>query len=355
MAVVVSTPNGNQDGEGGGTTAGTRVSGSGVRPTTSLLEHSQNVVTPEDHRVFEIAKCGCDCWYCSDCCERKGYNLRARLIPVLETFTGLMMLTLTIDPQLFATPQAAYLWVKRERGISRLMRELDRGGHLHSRRYFYVVEFQRETEQAHFHVLVDASRIPKAAIDTAWDRLRPPTAGPPAPNRPGFGMTRFSVPRFEGGPVHAARYATKYLAKVPEHGWPAWVLAMGAEIRVPRYQTSHGFWNLPRRPATSTGRTRKLARVSYAQRTRECGMFCNVFEHAESINEETGEVRPGRLWRGRINLPAEDLHRIAPQGEKGRPRLRIAARTVGEMLQTLRAVAGMPIGVISGMRMGASV
>jgi hypothetical protein len=327
---------------------------SAARPAgpSTLLEHSQNVVTAPDLAEFEISKCGCDCWYCPDCCERKGYNLRARLVPVLETFTGLMMLTLTIDPQLFPTPRAAYLWVKRKRGISRLMRELDRRGHLHSRRYFYVVEFQRETEQAHFHVLVDATRIPKPAIDAAWSRLRPPTAGPPAPNRPAFGMTRFSVPRFEGGAVHAARYATKYLVKAPESGWPDWVLAMGARVRVPRYQSSRGFWCLPPRPKASTGKPRALVRVSYAQRIAECGTACNVFEKTETINEVTGEVRPRLLWRGRIDLPELNLRRLSPHTGHARPRFRVAAATPGQLLQALRAATGIPVRVISGLHAG---
>ena len=320
--------------------------------SSSLLEHSQNVVTEPDGSIFEVTKCGCDCWYCPDCCERKGFNLRARLIPVLETFTALMMLTLTIDPELFDSPRDAYLWVKQKRGISRLMRDLDRRGHLYTRRYFYVVEFQHETEQAHFHLLVDAARIPKPAIDSAWSKLRPTTAGPTAQNRPPFGMTRFSVSKFDGGALHAARYATKYLVKPPKSGWPSWVLGMGSETRLPRYQSSRGFWNKPPTTHVATGKTRNLVPRTYGQRITECGTASDVFESTESIDEITGEVRPARTWRGRIGLPSDRLAELAGDLEAKRPRLTLRAASGGDLVRQLQKAAGEPIRVLSGVRLG---
>lgn len=352
MAVVVSTPNRDKEKEDGGTLGGARVSGPDDGPPSSLLEHSQNVVTEPDESVFEVTKCGCDCWYCPDCCERKGYNLRARLIPVLETFTDLMMITLTIDPELFESPREAYLWVKKKRGISRLMRELDQHGHLHTRRYFYVIEFQQETEQAHFHVLVDAVRIPKSAIDSAWSKLRPTAAGPIAQNRPPFGMTRFSVPKFDDGALHAARYATKYLVKSPEAGWPLWVLGMGTDARLPRYQSSRKFWNNPPSEHVSTGKTRELIPRTYGQRITECGTASNVFESTELINELSGEVQPQRIWRGRIELSIDHLAELADDLEAKRPRLTMRAANGRDLLKKLRKAVGQPIRVICGASLG---
>ena len=320
-----------------------------ARPGCSAsLEQLQNVVTLPPDRVFELARCGCGCWYCPDCCERMGYNLRAELVPILETFTGLMMLTLTVDPELFPSPRSAYLYVRERRGISILMQALDRGGHLHTRRYFYVVEFQRETELAHFHLSVDASYIPKAAIDDAWSKLRPKAAGPPAPNRPAFGMTRFSVRKFDGGPVHAARYATKYLVKAPEHGFPAWVLAMGAVQRLPRYRASRGFWGRPTRPRREPQSERTVTPRTYEQRRTECGTACDLFGLDEHVNELTGEVIRLRNWESRLAIDGGIIGVISPAAKPGARRTTLIASGVSACIASLELAAGEPIRVISG-------
>lgn len=317
---------------------------------TPLLEQFQNVVVGEDpqKRVFEVRPCGCDSWYCADCCERKGYKLRSRLIPVLETFTGIMMLTLTIDPTLFGSPRDAYFHVRAKRGISELIRRLVHAGHLHSRRYFCVLEFQKDTEQAHFHALVDATRIPKRALDDAWSRLRPRDAGPPSTDRPAFGMTRFSKPTFESA-LHAARYATKYLVKAPRYGWPGWVMALGAEKRVPRYQASRGFWGESRkRPAKRTVKKRTATPRSYEERTADCGVTSNLFELGERIDESTGEVQPLRLWKSRLSIEEDRLAALMDSADNGRVSLRIVARNAGECIDAIRRAAGHPVSVIAG-------
>lgn len=335
MAVVVATGSAD-DGR-------RRTAGREAPPPSSSLEYFQNVV--EEEQTFLLAPCGCDCWYCPDCCVRKGYNLRAELIPVLETFTGIMMLTLTVDPELFASPRAAYLYVREKRGISELMRRLHDGGHLHSRRYFYVVEFQQHTEQAHFHVLIDASFVPKGAIDEAWSRLRPAAAGPVAANRPAFGMARFSVREF-GGPLHAARYATKYLVKTPESGWPSWVLAMGSDRRVPRYGTSRGFWNRERRPSNPTGRTRTCEPRTYAERIEDCGVTSNLFEVAETIDVETGEVIGRVRWLARLGVDDELLQSFMPDGGGGRV-VELIATGPQACMEAIQRAAGHPVAVIA--------
>lgn len=318
---------------------------------SSLLEPSQNVVTVEgeDLRVFEVSPCGCDCWYCPDCCKRKGYRLRAELIPILKTFAGLMMLTLTVDPMLFPSAREAYLYVRGQRAISRLMRDLHRAGHLHSPRYFYVVEFQKRTEQAHFHVLVDATRIPKEAIDAAWSKFRPSGAGPVAANRPAFGMTRFSMPRFEGGAEHAARYATKYLVKSPDHGWPSWVMAMGKRKRVPRYQTSRGFWGRMSEPARPAESTRTTDPKSYAERVAECGSTSNLFEAVEFIDESTGEVERSLRWHARLPQPVAFLRDLLASAEPGAVRLRLVGRDAAGCIEAIKAACGRAVGFVNGV------
>ncbi len=318
------------------------------RGRPGLLEQSQNVVTAgRENRCYEIARCGCECWYCSDCCQRKGYTLRARLIPALETFTGLMMLTLTVDPQLFSSPRDAYLYVRGHRALSRLMQDLNRADCLHSRRYFYVVEFQKQTEQAHFHVLIDATFVSKSIIDAAWSKFRPPSAGPVLPNRPAFGMTRFSVRRFSGGACHAARYATKYLVKVPDHGFPAWVMQMGQGARVPRYGTSRRFWGgQPKeRPAPTRGKRQRLPR-SYAARAAECGSSSNVFEFVDAIEQGAGGTHTQKRWLGRVRVEIGRLSgkvgvQVAPR------RIMLVAPGHAACVAALAAGAGHPVSVLA--------
>jgi hypothetical protein len=228
------------------------------------------------------------------------------------------------------------------------MQHLDRGGHLHSRRYIYVLEFQHRTEQAHFHVLIDATRVPKSDIDVAWSKLRPKTAGPVADNRPEFGMTRFSAPKFEGGALHAARYVTKYLVKSPPQGWPSWVMAMGGTKRVPRFQTSRGFWNRPRVVSEPSGQTRNLTPRSYGERVAECGTTTNIFATTERIDHQTGDVTQGRVWRARLDV---ELPAVAAAGEvKGKAGRCMVVRASGDAacIAALSAAAGLPIRVISG-------
>lgn len=342
-------------GNGGAAEGGAALAARRRRPPAYLLEQSQNVVIgegEEPEHYFELSPCGCDCWYCSDCCTRKGYNLRVLLVPVLETFRALMMITLTIDPDLFPSPKEAYLYVKKKRCISRLMRELDKAGHLHSRRYFYVLEFQERTEQAHFHVLTDASYIPKGAIDTAWSRFRPRWAAPVAANRPAFGMTRFSMPTFEGGALHAARYATKYLVKTPAYGFPSWVLGMGRENRVPRYQTSHGFWGREPQEVNPNPKKRKQNPRTYADRLDDCATTSNVFESMEFVDEETGEVLRQRLWRARLNLSETNLRAIIKEEQGARPKIRVIAKNPASMIDVLQAASGETVQVVSGYGWG---
>ncbi|MGP1346375.1 MAG: rolling circle replication-associated protein [Phycisphaerales bacterium] len=319
------------------------------------LEYFQNVVTGPPGRqvgLMEVAKCGCDCWFCPDCCTRKGYTLRAGLVPILETFTGLMMLTLTIDPELFPSPYRAYLYLRERRAISVLIQGLHRGGHLHSRRYISVVEFQKQTEQPHFHVLVDATRIPKAAIDAEWSKNRPRTAPPVASNRPAFGMTRFSRREFEGGPIHAARYVTKYLVKTPEHGYPGWALEMGAGKRLPRYSTSRGFWGREPRASRPVRSKREAKQRTYRERLAECGTSCNVFKHSFERHDGSGEVRPRRRWLSRVALDAALLERVPGLGTPSPRRRLLVARSVREAIEILQRASGASVSVMAGVGAG---
>jgi len=199
---------------------------------------------PFSEPQFELCAVGCRSWFCPNCCTGRGLALRKRLLAVLATFKGLTTWTFTIDPTLFPSPEAAYLYVREKRCIAVLMRTLKNKKLLHSGRFFYVVEWQEKTKMAHFHVLMDASFIEFDTVKEIWNSFRPDEAGPVQGDRPAFGSIRFTKGDFRDH-RHAAYYACAYLIKFPKEGYPDWVLDMTAcsgKRQVHRYSTSRGFW-----------------------------------------------------------------------------------------------------------------
>jgi len=269
----------------------------------------------------------------------EGYKLRGKLIPVLETFDGLIMASLTVDPELFPDPETAYLYMMDKRCISVTTRELNRWGHLTTPRYFYVVEWQKNTEQAHFHILYDSTYIPWDSLLASWSKHRPKEAGAVVGDRPAFGTVLFSAPKF-ASPVHAARYATKYLIKTPEHGFPEWVLKMGDKRRIRRYSTSRGFWGTKsERQAREATTTRKNKQKTYAQRISKCGDSVNLFEIVETLDRDTGEIQHKKTWIGQINAEASEvMENLFDPGNPDRQRRSLLANNQGEALKIIRNV-----------------
>ena len=317
-----------------------------MRP--NLLEYFHNTVTNpgnEHGAYFEVSKCNCRCWFCPECCMIEGYKLRGRLIPVLETFDGLIMASLTVDPELFPDPETAYLYMMDKRCISVTTQDLFRWNHLSTRRYFYVVEWQKKTEQAHFHILYDSPFIPWDSLLASWSKHRPKDAGPVRDNRPPFGTAMLSKSNFEGGPVHAARYATKYLIKTPEHGFPEWVLKMGKDRRIRRYSTSRGLWGTKSaRQDRDTTTTRKNRQRTYAERIAKCGDSVHLFEIAETLNTQTGEILHNRVWLGELDADATTvIENIYDPGNPNRKRRSLLARNQNEALQIIRTASSQSV------------
>lgn len=316
-----------------------------------LLEPSANSVTtlfPTAESGYEVGKHRCRCWFCSDCCYSMGIRLRRRLEPILETFSGLLMVTLTVDPSLFASPKEAYFYIRERRCIARTVQDLWRRGCLHSRRYFYVVEWQKRTEQAHFHVLLDASYIPWSFLLESWSKHRPETAGPVVPGRPAFGTVLISVAKFGGGAAHAARYATKYLTKVPEHGFPSWVLDLGQTTRVRRYSTSRGFWGEESEPPV-TQRDKEMHPVSYRRRIATCAHSLDVYEIRDSVDYETGEIIVKRAWVGELAVDARTvLAAIHDEGPPKRSRRVLHVRSLPAVVTRISSAVGRPVEWLHG-------
>lgn len=301
-----------------------------------LLEQSQNTVTSTSHAPgrlpdgYEIAKCGCDCWFCEDCCMVKGMKLRAELIPIVKTFRSVMMISLTIDPTLFPSPAVAFRYVRRRRAVSRTIQDLRRGGYLHSPRYFYVIEWQKNTEQVHFHILLDASFIPFQTLLDSWSKHRPPGRGPVVGDRPAFGTVQFSKQDIKS-PVHAAKYVTKYLTKFPPLGFPAWVMNMGADTTIRRYSTSRGFWGREYPEREPTGKKRQRLRQSYRARTANCGTLLNVFSIYEDLDQLTGELRESRTWEGQVYASHRIVEAIDDGGNPKRRRRSVPAESINDV------------------------
>ncbi|MEO1007509.1 MAG: hypothetical protein AAFX79_03000 [Planctomycetota bacterium] len=238
------------------------------------------------------------------------------------------MLTLTVDPTLFERPRDAYFHVRERRALGVLIQALHRAGVLHSRRFWYVVEFQKYTEMPHYHVLVDASFIPKDLLDREWSKNRPARCGPPPSNRPAFGMTRISQ-RSLGDPEHAAAYVTKYLTK-PDC-IPGWVLDLGAKRRVLRFSHSRRLFPRKkqqprrlRRAASKRGQSR-----SYRQRATDCGQQSVAFVVGARVNEFGELVREERRYAGAASLTADDLSKLAD----GKPTPLRGSGTVSSLAQ----------------------
>jgi hypothetical protein len=273
-----------------------------VRPAAAVSAYLETVFKDCDGSRrgsavrYEVAACGCRSWFCRHCCCGRGLSLRERLEPILATFSGLQMWTLTVDPELFSSPAAALEHVTEKRCVANLVRRLHERGWLHSRRYFCVVEWQKETQMAHFHLLLDASFVEFDVVCELWNRYRPESAGPVRGLRPGFGSVRFSAPRFADH-RHACRYACKYLIKFPEHGYPGWVMDYRGQVH--RYLVSHGFWSEgadgPVRAAGEGGADAAepdgvVEGSTIRQRTEACGAVCVVFLVNRVLVEGTGEM-----------------------------------------------------------------
>ena len=105
-----------------------------------FISHTCGKSVPEaEHQIGEIVgysfkakPCRCRTWYCKNewCLKASGRVLMHRLIPVLETFKGMLMVTLTVDPKLFASPLEAFEFLKRRRCVAKLLDKLYHKGHL---------------------------------------------------------------------------------------------------------------------------------------------------------------------------------------------------------------------------------
>lgn len=312
------------------------------------LEQDRNAVTAVRNvgePWIEVRACGCRSWFCEQCCLSKGIELKKRLKPELEKFTGLMMLTFTIDPELFAGPVEAFEYVKKKRCVAVALQRLHRWGFLHSRRYLQVVEWQ-VNGWAHWHVLVDASRIPFDKLCEAWNRNWKGWKERVSGGRPGFGSVRFSKERVERS--SAAGYVVAYLVKKPERGYPEWV--EGSALRsVRRFEASRGFWSAEKSPEKSSvtdqggeecdeedDEEKPLRTIR--QQVAECGQRCVVLSAREVVDLATGEAEVVREFLAAVSVPLSGVVSQGPECEVNKRGTSAVYRNIAAFVQGLRDV-----------------
>ena len=249
-------------------------------------ENQPSNVLADLKQAHVVAK-GCKNRYCPECCTSLGVKLREKVREQISDWKSVLLVTLTVDPTLFAGPQEAYERVRERRGISRLVRSLLKTGHITTGRYFVAVEFQANA-MPHWHLLLESSFVPVERVQELWDLNRPDGAGPVERNRPGFGFVWMSKSDFKSMD-HAANYVTKYCLKHPEQGYPDWVLDF--EGRVPKYSTSRGFFADDDEPGEVVETT---AEVCFCSRCR-------------------GEQPGNGVWK-QVALPPEDWQAMGLKG-----------------------------------------
>lgn len=276
-------------------------------------------------------------------------KVRSALLQTCEDWEMPYLFTLTIDRSMFATPEEAYDRVKEGRYIPRLLSALG------VVRWCYVLEFQMKTGDGwpHWHVLIDLAAV-KGWVDLrrAWRLWRDTW------HVGGLDLSMKKKLR-DCSPASAMRYITKYLVKVPEKGWPEWVMNK-SNIRFVQASRSVGAL-LYRRPAESKEDVEmeavevqeELAEVatkgsrSMRERIVDCGRHSAILLEDESGHytyKGTVPVRPAMLA-----LRASEGHwdgvecRIVNNGHGGET-LQVSVvveghQTVEEVIERLQSIA----------------
>lgn len=142
-------------------------------------------VSPLWTGFYRLRSKPCRCKFCDRCCRPIGFRVRERLTSRLREFASPYTATLTIDRDLFAGPEEAYDYLRLERCVARLVKDLweasslgllDENGRrlcrMNGRAFFYSLEWQ-SGGWAHFHLVLDADFIAFDLIAAMWARSRP--------------------------------------------------------------------------------------------------------------------------------------------------------------------------------------
>lgn len=182
----------------------------------SRLESSNNKRNPQYTGRIILIPCRCRCRTCPDCGPRFGRRVRWKLLQRVEVFARPALFTLTVDRHNFGGPLDAFLVITAEGYIRRLMRLLKVDA------WAWTLEFQMKHGDGwpHWHLIIN---LPPGGIDLgrAWHLWRDKW------ELGGLDLQRKKTHDAR----HAMLYATKYLTKYPDDGFPRWVLTLDRRIR----------------------------------------------------------------------------------------------------------------------------
>ena len=335
-----------------------------------LATDTDRVLRPDDvgefvGRAYRVRPCRCRKWFCEWCGPRQGFQLRQRLLARLASFTAIYGITLTVEGSLFKSQEESWLFVMQNRLLGRFVRELDRCGFLHSRAYFWVLEFQTDTEQPHWHLLVDATFVPFGKIVEIWSRFRPQTAEPLTERitgknyqgqAPAFGSVRFTA---HSNKELAAFYATKYLTKYPQNGYPKW--ALDRVGRMPRFGHSHRFFprvsghdpmcfcpecrgqiepspksKAQKQPSTKNLVLKPRSVTTIRQRLEACGESCSIVQ-VNRVQLPDGTVIDGRgRFAGNLDLSFREACEFLGLSPDGRWQIELSGVEVTKLEEFAR-------------------
>lgn len=290
-----------------------------------------------------VTGCGCKSWFCKSCAVGKGLAVRAfvRLAVAMFSARRPVMITLTHNPALFDSPQAAHEHVRKKSLIAEFVRRLRSRGLLKGRHYFCVTEFH-DSGWCHWHLVVDADFINHAQAYAIWDRLGPNNGRTSPHNAHGY------VSINKGGRMtnrlHAADYLTKYLVKQPAK-FPDWVMDNHNQNGIwKRCTCSKGLRQLVEareekrkgRPRLDYGRSAETIRGRVAQ----CGSRVVLFETWEKVGRD-GEIKIRRKFKARLGISFCDIGFLlgCPLEIEGRKHLDLTA----EAFAYLSSCADTPV------------
>ncbi|MEM1210766.1 MAG: hypothetical protein AAGI68_00560 [Planctomycetota bacterium] len=199
----------------------------------------------------------------------------------LDLFPRPALFTLTIDRQNFSGPIDAFLVVTSEGYIRRLMRLLEVDA------WAWTLELQMNSGDGwpHWHIVLN---LPRGGLDLprAWRLWRDKW------ELGGLDLQR----KRTNDARHAMLYATKYLTKYPEAGFPEWVLTFDRRIRWVSCCRSVGRLVADQEPTAESSKVtadqaESLPRQhrSLAVRMADCGQTVDFMREYDSGDETSRE------------------------------------------------------------------
>ncbi len=249
----------------------------------------------------------CKARTCPRCGRVRGWETRQVLLEKARdgAFQSPYLLTLTVDPKGFDSPEAAHDAVTSGSYIPRLLRLFN------IRVWVWVLEFQ-QNGWPHWHILVDLAergRLSRGDLRRMWYLWR---------DKWGLGGLDVQERKRFGTAQHAVMYVTKYLTKPPRRGYPAWFIR-GKRRRM--IQASRAVGALCFRGSGEKEEAEEEAEEDKAKsrsdsrplvdRMAECG--CSSQLLLRKVDERTGEERHEIV--GELPVSVDKLQELERSGE----------------------------------------